>query len=509
MFVKVLSSAIIGIDAVFIKVEVDVSLRGFPKFNIVGLPSKSVDEARERVRTAIINSGFKMPETRITVTLAPAHIPKNGAGLDLPIAVGIFAATETVPKTSAEDGLYVGELSLTGEIKKINGILATAILAQKEKIKKIFVPFENAEEACLIEGVDVRAPFFLKQLVLYLNKKTVIPVHEKKDFSTAVPKNSDFVFENIKGQETAKRALEIAAAGFHNVHLTGPPGAGKTFLAKSLPSIMPSLEESEMIEVVRIYSAAGLLNSFFSNRERPFRSPHHTVSRVGLIGGGTNPSPGEISLSHCGVLFLDEFPEFPRSAIESLRAPLEDGKVLISRASGSLCFPSRFILLAASNPCPCGYLGHPKISCRCLPGAIFNYRKKLSGPIMDRIDLNVFVSPVTADKLIGFSNGETSLQVKARVIKARKRQMERFKGLSIRVNSLMTPKEIKKYCRFSNLADQLLKRAIDRFCLSARGYFKIIKIARTIADLKNIDLIDDSCLAEALQFRSSDGKIDY
>ncbi len=505
MFVKVLSATTIGLDGVVIKVEVDVASRGFPKFNIVGLPSKSVEEARERVRTAIINSSFEMPDTRITVNLAPADIPKNGSSFDLPMALGILAASGMVNRDSLAGSIFIGELSLTGKIRKVPGSVAVAVLAKDKKIGRIFIPRDCAYEASLVSGIEVYPADNLADLVTHLNGvKNIYPFPGSKiNMGEAV--ETDYVFENIKGQETVKRAMEIAAVGFHNLHMLGPPGTGKTLLSKSFPSILPFMNEKEILEVTRIYSVSGMLKDSPLVVARPFRSPHHTVSRVGLVGGGSCPAPGEISFSHRGVLFLDEFPEFSRSALESLRGPMEDGEVSISRAAGTINFPCRFILLAASNPCPCGYLGHPKKPCKCSPGAIFNYRKKISGPILDRIDINVDVPPVDRDKLISDLPAETSLAIRKRVTEAYYRQKRRFAGSPLLTNSAMTPKDIKKYCLLTPGAESLLKQAIDRFCLSARSYFKIIKISQTITDLDGGTKISESAVAEALQFRMTDG----
>lgn len=505
MFVKVLSASTIGLDGVIIKVEVDVASRGFPRFNIVGLPSKSVEEARERVRAAIINSSFEMPDTRITVNLAPADIPKNGSSFDLPIALGILAASGMISRDGLEGNIFMGELSLTGEIMKVPGIVAVAVLAKERKIGRIFIPRACAYEASLVSGVAVYPTDNLAGLIMHLNGVKNIPVFPGSKINIGKTIETDNVFENIKGQEMAKRAMEIAASGFHNLHLLGPPGTGKTLLSKSFSSILPLMNEKEILEVTKIYSVSGMLKDAPLVVVRPFRSPHHTVSRVGLVGGGSSPMPGEISFSHRGVLFLDEFPEFSRSSLESLRGPIEDGEVSISRAAGTLTFPSRFILLAASNPCPCGYLGHPRRICRCSPGAIFNYRKKISGPILDRIDINVDVPPVDREKLVDDGAlSESSDRVRERVEKAYLKQRQRFADSPFMTNSAMTPRDIKKYCSMTPAAEGLLKQAIDRFCLSARSYFKTIKIAQTITDLKNGEKIDESAIAESLQFRAID-----
>ena len=505
MLAKVQSGATIGLDGVPIEVEVDVANRGFPTFTIVGLPNKAIDEAKERVRTAIINAGFAMPDSRITINLAPADIPKEGSGFDLPIAIGILAAAGFVKKEILADSLLLGELSLEGKLRRVTGVLPIAMLAKQKKIKHLFVPAENADEATLIENVDVYPIHNLIDLILFLNRQKTIDKAAVKQLSSVVADEVfGMVFEDIRGQEQAKRALEIAAAGMHNVHLKGPPGAGKTLLSRAFPSILPPMEKTEILEVTKIYSIAGLLQQQYFIDKRPFRSPHHTTSRIGLIGGGTNPAPGEISLAHRGVLFMDELPEFPRSVIEALRQPLEDGIVTISRAAGSLTFPSRFLLLAASNPCPCGYLGHPRKHCRCLPGSILQYKKKLSGPLLDRIDLHVDVPPVDEEKLTAEFKAESSADIRRRVIDARETQKQRLKKTGIQTNGEMSTADIKKFCRLEQKAADLLKQAIVKLSLSARSYFKTIKLAQTITDLGGQEEIKMAHIAEALQFRAHD-----
>lgn len=504
MLAKVYSGATVGLDGILIDVEVDVAGKGFPTFNLVGLASKAVDEAKDRVRTSIINAGFEMPDSRITVNLAPADIPKEGSSFDLPIAVGILAASGMVQRQLLKNSLFIGELSLEGRLRKVPGVISLAQMTKNKKITNIFLPLVNAQEAALISGLNIIPVYDLNQLILHLNEIKLINSFPPIDITSLKQEVTyDFDFAEIKGQESTKRALEIASAGKHNVHLKGVPGAGKTMLCRAFPSILPPMEKDEILEVTKIYSILGLIeNGFILNR--PFRSPHHTTSRIGLIGGGTNPLPGEISLAHRGVLFLDEFPEFPRFVLESLRQPLEDGKITISRATGSLTFPCRFLLLAASNPCPCGYLGHPKRRCHCLPGTIIKYQKRLSGPLLDRIDIHIDVPPVEEEKLIASTLSESSEKISLRIIKARSLQQKRFLNLIIKTNGEMTPKEIKKFCILTNDATNLLKNAISRLSLSARSYFKIIKIAQTIADLAGKEKIEVEFISEALQYRAKE-----
>ncbi len=498
MLSKVFSGTILGIGGELVEVEVDVSSHGLPTFSLVGLPSKAIDEAKERIRAGIKNSGFSMPETRITVNLAPADLPKEGTFLDLPLSIGILAASGAVERSLLQDSFFIGELSLDGRLKKVNGVLPLTELAVKEGFKRIFLPKENAREASFYKEIEVYPVEDLKSLVLHLNEISSLEKAEPLDLALNF-EGAEVDFKDIKGQHKAKRALEIAAAGFHNVHLYGPPGTGKTLLARAFVSILPKMTQEEVLEVSRIYSVVGLLPKEGLVKTRPFRSPHHTTSRIGLIGGGSRPKPGEVTLAHRGVLFLDEFPEFPRSVMEALRQPLEDGEITVSRAAGFATFPARFILLAASNPCPCGFFGHPKKPCRCTPRMILKYRQRISGPIMDRIDLHVEVPDVDTEKLVGEGEEEESSKVRERVEMALKRQRERYG--KVLYNSQLTPREIKKFCNLEPQAKELLKQAVDRLSLSARSYFKIIKIAQTIADLQGEEKILPEFIAEALQYR--------
>lgn len=500
MIAKAYTGISIGLNGVVVEVEADVAGRGFPSFTIVGLPNKSIDEAKDRVRTAITNAGFEMPDSRITVNLAPADVPKSGAAFDLAIALGILSANGFIPQKALRDCLFVGELSLEGMVRRVNGILPLVLLAKEQNIKHVFIPSANCEEASLIRDVNI---YPVETLVAILNHIT-----GKKRISTFQPANiffpasdSHIDFCEVQGQEQVKRALEIAAAGFHNVHLKGSPGAGKTLLSRAFSSILPHMTQEEILEVAKIYSVVGDFRKSIYRGYRPFRSPHHTTSRVGLIGGGSMPLPGEISLAHRGILFLDEFPEFPRAVLESMRQPLEDGVVTISRAAGSLTYPARFLLLAASNPCPCGYYGHPTRSCTCAVGLVAKYQKRLSGPLLDRIDIHVDVAPVEIDKLSQLSTGESSDKIRERVMDALELQKARFKNTKIRFNSEMNSSEVRKYCSVSEEGQQLLRQAVDKLSLSARAYFKTIKVARTIADLSQDKNISHIHIAEALQYR--------
>lgn len=501
MLAKVISAAVVGLDAVPITVEVDIASQGLPSFTIVGLPDKAVEESKERVRAALKNSGADIPPKRITVNLAPADLPKEGPAYDLPIALGILIASEQL-KTTVDDSIFLGELSLDGSLNRIWGVLPSTLMARDKKFKNIFVPPQNSEEAGAVDKINIISPKNLRQLFdHFATDAKITPLKFKKQIFKNII-DEDYDFENILGQENAKRALTIAAAGGHNILMKGPPGAGKTLMARSFTTILPRLTFEESLEVTKVYSVANLLSADTPQvLSRPIRSPHHTTSHIGLIGGGNIPRPGEISLAHRGVLFLDEFPEFPRQVLEALRQPMEDGHVTISRAAGSVKFPCRFTLVAAANPCPCGYFGDETRNCVCAPSVITRYQKRISGPIMDRIDIHVTVPAVKVEKLAGGIKGESSAKIQDRVQKARDIQQKRFSKLPITSNAEMSSKTMKKFCDLDDQSILLLKQAISKLNLSARSFHRVVKIARTIADLDLSAKIKSNHVAEALQYR--------
>jgi len=510
MLAKIISAAVLGIDAYRVDVEVDLSV-GLPFFQTVGLPDGAVRESKDRVKSAIKNSGYDLPmNRRITVNLAPADIKKEGAAFDLAIATGILAAQGQVDSERLNDYLLLGELSLDGRIKPVKGALSVAVAARDYGLKGILLPQENSNEASVVNGMAVLPVSSLPEVVEFLNSaRSITPgsINIENIFSSNINYSVDF--SDVKGQEHVKRAIEVAVAGLHNIAMIGPPGTGKTMLAMRIPTIMPGMDFEEALETTKVYSVAGLLSADSTLITiRPFRAPHHTISDAGLIGGGARPKPGEVSLAHNGVLFLDELPEFKKNVLEALRQPMENGYVTISRAAVSLTYPARFMLVAAMNPCPCGHFGDPMKECACSVNDVMRYRAKMSGPLLDRIDIVVEVPPVKYRDLSNNSTGETSAEIQRRVIFARNAQLKRFGEKKIHANSQMSPRDIMRLCSIDPESSKLLELAIDRLGLSARAYHRILKVARTIADLEGSENIRVQHISEAIQYRALDRLIE-
>ena len=508
MVSKVKSLGIFGMNTFPVEVETDVSGTKY-RFDIVGLPDTAVSEARERVQSAVKNSGYAFPFMHITVNLAPADVRKEGSLYDLPILISLLAAGRQLDMPDC-DTAFIGELSLAGEVRPVNGVLPMVIEARGAGLKRVFVPAGNAAEAAIVEGIDVYPVDTVRQLVGFLNGAPDCVIEKA---APAQPEESDPVlslldFSDVKGQGAVKRALEVAAAGGHNFLMIGTPGAGKSMLAKRIPTILPEMSFEEALETTKIYSIAGELKNNGLIRQRPFRSPHHTISAAGLSGGGVVPKPGELSLAHNGVLFLDELPEFSRMTMEVMRQPIEDGQITISRVAGTVTYPCSIMLVAAMNPCPCGYLGHPVRQCTCSPGAVQRYISRLSGPLLDRIDIQIEVLPVEYRELARRDGREeTSAQIRERVNAARTLQRERFAETGVTCNARMSSRQVREYCVLDEGAEALIRKLFDKMGLSARAYDKVLKVSRTIADLENADVITAAHISEALRYRDLDKKM--
>ena len=504
MVCKCITATTVGIDARIVEVEIDV-INSLPNISIVGLPDNAVSEAKERIRSAIKNSGFTFPRGRVVINLAPADIKKEGTYFDLPMAVGILLEEGLIETENIKNCAFIGELSLDGSLRAVNGILPLVSELESKNIETIFVPQENAKEAALTGGGNIIGINHLRDIVSHFTDSPIPPT--KVDIQEYLNSQEDdyiYDFKDVKGQEKAKKALEIAAAGGHNLLMTGSPGSGKTLMAKCIPSILPPLELSEAFELTKIYSIAGLLSPDKPlMNKRPFRTVHHTASANGIIGGGINPKPGEITLAHRGVLFLDEMVEFPRNVLETLRQPLEDGEIVISRTKMSIKYPAHFMLVGAMNPCPCGFLGDKEKQCTCSDTQIQRYQSRLSGPLLDRIDLVINVPRLTTDELIQKGESEPSAKIRERIVRARKIQAQRYKNDGILTNSELTTKLIKKYCVLSDKCTEILKFAAQKYNLSGRKYNRILKLARTIADLDNSENITELHISQALQYKST------